>query len=317
MKRFLLVVVLGILLIPGCGDVSEKKEIIYIVHAGSLSIPFKEMAAEFEKKFPGIEVKLEAHGSRTCARQIIDLHRRFDVMGSADSDVIKNLLMPEYVDYCISFATNEMVIMYNDRSLYSEKINSNNWYSVLLKPDVQYGHSDPNSDPCGYRALLTWKLAEKHYEFPGLYERLRKKMPKKNMRSKEVDLIALLEANEVDYIFIYRSVAEQHGSKYTLLPDRINLKSEYYSEFYKSVSLNIAGKKQGEWIKKTGTPMVYGITVPNNAISPGWGIKFVEFVLGREGRDIMRKNGQPDIFPPVVDNYQKLPGVLKKFFNEI
>jgi molybdate/tungstate transport system substrate-binding protein len=291
-----------------------KKSEILVLHAGSLSIPFKEMAGAFMQKYPDIKVLLEAHGSRTCARQITDLHRQADVMGSADSTVIRSLLMPEYADFCIDFTTNEMVIMYTEKSKYADTITPDNWYESLLKPEVAYGHSDPNADPCGYRAVLTWQLAEKHYKKENLYNRLTKKMPEKNIRPKETDLIALLETGELDYIFIYRSVAEQHHAKYVMLPDEINLKSAELADFYKMATLKITGKKPGEWIEKKGAPMVYGVTLPKNALNPEGGTKFIDFILGKEGREIMKKNGQPEIIPPHVDNKEKLPEALKKYF---
>ncbi len=291
-----------------------KKSEILVLHAGSLSIPFKQMAKAFMQKYPDVTVRLEGYGSRTCARQITDLHREVDVMGSADSAVIRNLLMPEFSDFCIDFAGNEMVIMYTEKSKYAETIDSDNWYKNLLKPGVQYGHSDPNADPCGYRSKLTWQLAEKYYKKENLFNRLTEKMPKKNIRPKEVDLIAMLEAGELDYIFIYRSVAEQHRAKYVILPDEINLKSSAFADFYRTASLKITGKKPGEWIEKRGVPMVYGITLPKNAANPEGGATFIAFVLSKEGQEIMKKNGQPEIIPPVVDNKEKLPKALRKYF---
>jgi molybdate/tungstate transport system substrate-binding protein len=287
---------------------------VRILHAGSLSIPFRDVARAFMQKYPQYNVLMEAHGSRTCARQITDLKQEVDVMGSADSAVIRNLLIPEYADFCIDFTTNEMVIMYTGKSKFSDMIDGNNWYGILLNPGVEYGHSDPNADPCGYRAVLTWQLAEKHYKIEDLYQKLREKMPKKNIRSKETDLIALLETGELDYIFIYRSVAEQHHAKYVILPDEINLKSSQMAEFYKSAALKITGKKPGEWIEKRGTPMVYGVTIPKNAPNREGAVHFVSFLLGKEGQAIMKKNGQPQILPPVVDNKEKLPDELKKYF---
>jgi molybdate/tungstate transport system substrate-binding protein len=297
-------------------ETAETTGVIRVLHAGSLSIPFKEMAQAFMEKYPQYNVLLEAHGSRTCARQITDLKRQVEVMGSADSAVIKNLLMPEYADFCIDFTTNEMVIMYTPKSQYAEAIHADNWYEILLKPEVQYGHSDANADPCGYRAVLTWQLAEKHYKIEGLFNQLTEKMPAKNIRPKEVDLIALLEAGELDYIFIYRSVAEQHHARYVVLPDEINLKSAEWAEFYQTASVKITGKKPGEWIQKHGAPMVYGITMPKNAPNPEGGIQFISFVLGKEGQEIMKRNGQPEIIPPLVDNKEKLPEELKKYFKE-
>ena len=60
--------------------------------------------------------------------------------------------------------------------------------------------------------------------------------------------------------------------------------------------------------------MVYGITLPKNAPNPEGGAKFIAFVLSKEGQVIMKKNGQPEIIPPLVDNKEKLPNALKKFF---
>jgi molybdate/tungstate transport system substrate-binding protein len=315
MKKICLFLILPIIFINSFCKNTRKNEIL-VLHAGSLSIPFKEIAKNFMKKYPDVKVVLEAHGSRTCARQITDLERRIDVMASADTQVIKNLLMPEYADFSIDFTTNEMTIMYNEKSKYSGEINSKNWYKILLRPDIQYGHSDPNADPCGYRTILTWKLAEKYYKVPGLFKKLDENMPKKNIRPKEVDLIAMLEAYELDYIFIYKSVAFQHKAKYVILPDEINLKSPNLSDLYRSVSLKISGKKPGEFIEKKGAPMVYGITLLKNSLNPDWGKKFVEFLLDKEGQKIMRENGQPEMVNLEVDNYDKLPEILKKYFKK-
>lgn len=316
MKRiFILSIVLMLVLVTGCGkqDAPEPKE-INILHAGSLSIPFKEMAAAFTAKNPGYTVNLEGHGSRTCARQISDLGREIDIMASADSAVIRNLLMPEHAGFCIDFTTNEMALMFTQKSKFADEITAENWHEILLRPEVQYGHSDPNADPCGYRAILTMQLAEKHYLKENLFKLLKENMPEKNIRPKETDLIAMLEAGELDYIFIYRSVAQQHHSKYLTLPDEVNLKSADKAELYKTASIKITGKKPGEWIEKKGAPMVYGITIPKNAPNPEAAALFVAFVLGKDGQEIMKKNGQPEIIPPTVDNADKLPEALKSFF---
>jgi len=294
----------------------QSMQEIRVIHAGSLAVPFKHMADEFMKQYPAIVVKRESAGSRTCARKITELNSPADVMASADSAVIHTLLMPEYADYCIDFTFNEMVIMYREESRYSHEIDARNWHEIFLKEDVWYGHSDPNADPCGYRTILCWKLAEKHYEKPGLFDKLNENCPEKNIRPKEVDLLALLETGELDYIFIYRSVAEQHGGKFLLLPHEINLKSSELNHLYNQVSVKLSGKKPGEIIIRKGAVMVYGITVPKTAAHPELGVKFVSFVLGEKGRAVMKENGQPEIVPPQVDHFEKLPSELKSFFSE-
>ena len=316
LSKILIPLFLPLLLVLTGTDCRNEKEMeLNVIHAGSLSVPFRQAAQAFMEKYPAVKVKLESHGSVTCARRIIDLGQKVDVFGSADSAVIKKRLIPEHASYCIDFATNEMVIMYRPDSLYSKRINADNWYDILLNPDVEYGHSDPNSDPCGYRTLLSWQLAEIYYRHPGLHEDLQKNCPPANIRPKEVDLLALLETGELDYIFIYRSVAQQHEGLYLELPPEINLGSPNLTDHYRRASIQIQGKTPEEKIVREGAPMVYGLTVLNNTPNPDWAVRFAGFMLGPEGSRIMEKNGQPVLNPPRVDHFENLPEDLKKFVN--
>lgn len=302
---------LAVTLILFFGNCDSKQHILLVLHAGSLSVPFTKISESFMKENPGVLVKTEASGSRTCARKITELSVPADVMVSADSEVIRQLLMPSFADFCIDFSSNEIVIIYSPESIGSDRISDQNWPDILLAPQVQYGHSDPNSDPCGYRTLLCWQLAEKHYNRSGLFQLLDEARPMKNIRPKEVDLLALLDVRELDYVFIYRSVAEQHHYSYIVLPDEINLKSTAHESFYQEASVEITGSKPGEMIVRKGAPIIYGITIPRSVQSPQWAARFVAFVLGPKGRQIMEANGQKAFVPARVDNYNKLPELLK------
>lgn len=297
----------------GFPSLAENQGEVIIFHAGSLSIPLKQMAEAFNKQYPKVKVFREAAGSRVCARKITELKKPCDIMASADYAVIDTLLIPMFASWDIHFATNQLAIMYRPDSKYAKEINSSNWYKILLKKGVQYGHSDPNSDPCGYRTLLAWQLAEKYYKDPGLYKKLLANCPLQNVRPKETDLIALLQSGQLDYMFIYKSVCEQHHMPFVALPDQINLGSPAYANFYKQASLKISGKKPGTFIVQTGAPMIYGLTIPNNAPHRAWAIKFMAFILGPQGRAIMEKNGQQAIYPATVSgDAAKLPPELKQ-----
>jgi len=318
MKK-ILVFLFALILLVSCGkkETDTKKSPaekikLTVFHAGSLAKPFKEMKKAFEKQNPTVEILLEAAGSRACARKITDQKREADVMASADESVIRTLLFPEYADYCLNFVTNEMVIMYSDKSNRADEINPENWYEILTKNNVEYGHSEADKDPCGYRTLLVWQLAEKYYQKEALFPELQENCPEKNIRPKEVDLLAMLEAGELDYLFIYRSVAEQHHGKFITLPAEINLGTFTLKDYYSTATIELSGKKPGEKVTKKGAPMVYGITVPLNAPHKMWGTKFVEFILSSEGNKIMRKNGHPLITPAESFEYDKLPNNLKK-----
>jgi len=315
LKKTTLVLLLGFVFVCFIAFPSsaQNRGKVIIFHAGSLSIPFKQIAEAFNKKYPNVQVLREAAGSRICARKITDLKRRCDIMASADYSVIDTLLIPNYASWDIHFATNEMAIMYRPNSKYANEINSKNWYDILLKKGVEYGHSDPNADPAGYRSQLVWQLAEKYYKVPGLYKKLIAGCPLQNIRPKETDLIPLVEAGQLDYLFIYKSVCEQHHMPFVALPAQINLGSPAYADFYKQAMIRISGKKPGTFIEKKGAPMVYGITIPGNAPNKEWAIKFLAFVLGPQGRNIMEKNGQHAIYPVKLSgDSDQLPPAIKQ-----
>jgi len=305
-----------VLILPGCRNkASSKPKEVIIFHAGSLSIPFRELAETYEQKNQGIKLLLEPAGSLICARKITELKRPCDIMISADYKVIDNLLIPDYSDWSIRFATNEMVLAYSEKSRLSSDIDPENWFDIISSEKVIYSRSDPDSDPGGYRAVLTLKLAEKYYGREGLTETLLKK-DKNYIRPKEVDLIALLESNAVDYIFIYKSVALQHELKYVVLPREINLSDPRSDSLYNTVSLEVAGSYPGSKMKVTGEYINYSLTVLKNAPRMEEALDFVEFIISREGLEILRKNGQDPIIPLNTRQSDKIPGRLLKYINQ-
>ncbi len=315
-----LTVVAGILLAgrrPSSGAKGKEgpRELI-VFHAGSLSVPFGELSDLFSRKHPGVTVKAEAAGSRDTARKVSDLGRRCDVLGSADYRVVENLLMPELADFNIRFATNRMGIAYTDASRKAKEIGPENWPDVLLEPEVAFGRSDPDSDPCGYRTVMVFQLAERHYGRPGLAALLEEKDGARFIRPKETDLLALLEAGEIDYMFIYRSVARQHGLKFLDLPDDVNLGSADLADSYATAQVKVTGKEPGEFLTHVGEPIVYSVTIPKNAPSPDLAEQYVALLLSPEGRQIMDRNGQAPIVPPLTGEHDRLPAGLKPCFEQ-
>jgi molybdate/tungstate transport system substrate-binding protein len=294
----------------GGGEISGQ---LTIFHAGSLAVPFKQISEAFSREYPGVKVLREAAGSRACARKIADLNRACDVMASADFTVIDTLLIPEHADWNIKFAGNEMVIASRDDSPRAEQITVDNWYKVLLQKDIAFGRSDPNMDPCGYRTILLLKLAERFYCQPGLVADF---LPKdvRYIRPKEVDLLALLEAGAIDYIFIYRSVAEQHKLRILRLPDQINLSKSEFASVYETASVRLTGKTPGTFITRTARPIVYGVTIPKNAPNPQLAMVFLNFLLSADkGGAILENNGQRFVLPSVSTTFENLPEGLRGF----
>ena len=315
--RSLLFILSAIFLIPNNShsQTTMKQKELIIFHAGSLSLPMKQIAQEYEKRNPDTKVLLESSGSLVCARKVTELKKPCDIIASSDYFVINELLIPAYASWSIRFASNEIVIAYQDNSKYSKEINSDNWMKILEKKDVIYSRSDPDSDPCGYRSVLTFELAEKYYKTAGLAEKLLLKN-KEYIRPKEVDLVALLESNVVDYMIQYKSVAIQHGFKYIQLPKEINLSDPSKNNLYSMVSTEVAGNKPGVKMKITGDYINYSITILDNAPQKEEAINFIDFLLGPVGTAIFKKNGQEPLVPLIADPVMKLPPQLMKYFSK-
>jgi molybdate/tungstate transport system substrate-binding protein len=286
---------------------------LVIFHAGSLSVPMKEITAAFKKNHPEVNILMESAGSVECARKVTDLNKPCDILASADYKVIDNMLIPRYSDWNIKFISNEMSIVYTEKSRFSAQINLHNWYEILQKKEVAYGRADPDSDPCGYRSVMTMQLAEKYYNRPGLAAILTTK-DKNYMRPKEVDLLALLESQSVDYIFLYKSVAIQHNLKFLVLPAEVNLKDPDFTSLYNTAVVLINGKEPGKKVAMKGEPMIYGVTLINSAPNKPVALAFLQFMLSKNGGiKIFEKDGQPSVIPQKNPNFDKLPEQLKSF----
>ena len=313
MIRLFSILAILTLSLAGCWNNSgSKADEIIIFHAGSLSVPFKQLADEYEKNNPGIKILMEPAGSLVCARKITELKKPCDIIASADYFVIDQMIVPQYASWSIRFATNEIVIAYNERSKYSDEINSQNWMNILLRDDVIYARSDPDADPCGYRSVLAFKLAEKYYWKPGLADKLQLK-DRSYLRPKEVDLIALIEANAIDYMFQYKSVALQHNLKFIELPDEINLGNPQMNDIYSKTSLEIAGSKPESTMKVRGEYISYSLSVLKDAPNSRKAIDFVAYIISPAGMEIFRKNGQEPIVPFTTEQPGLIPDKLKKY----
>jgi len=296
MNYKVLLILLLILTAYSCSYKNSVADKIIIFHAGSLAVPFMDLANEFKKEHPNVEFFIETSGSLQAARKITELNKECDILAVADYLIIDNLLIPKYAESNNVFATNEMIIAYNNKSKYKDSIEHINWYDLVLKEDVIIGRSEPNLDPCGYRTIFLFKLSDFFYNKAYLSEELiTKKLTV--IRPKEVDLLALLETNNIDYLFIYKSVAQQHNLQYILLPDEINLSNSDLEDYYSKVSLTVTGAKQGETVDIIGSSIVYSYCIPKTVQNMELALDFLSFLKNPEkGGKILERNGMKAVY---------------------
>lgn len=323
MRNRIIVFTLALLLIlsqvAGCAEAATTGEelsgTLPIFNAGSLTIPFAQISEDFNKLHPEVEILAEGAGSATTIRKVTELGKECGVIASADYLLIPELMFTEYADWYMIFASNQMCLAYTDQSQFADETDGDNWYEILQREGVTYGRSDPDQDPCGYRTLMVWQLAEDCYNQSGIYDKLYE-AEGDLMRPKSVALIALLESGDLDYAFEYSSVAKQHNLKYVELPAEINLSDVNFEDFYAQAEVEIAGKEPGEKIVMMGKPIVYGVTIPRNFPHQELAIAWVDFLLSEQGMDIIEANYQTPIIPAKTNDASKLPGELRKYVAE-
>lgn len=313
-KVFIFLIAVTLLAMTASLGFAAPKGKVIVFHAGSLSVPFEKIEKDFEALHPEIDILREAGGSTKLARMISEVGKKADIMASADYKVIDNTLVPGFTDWNVRFATNQLVLCYTQTSRFADTVTADNWYEILAKDGVVWGHSDPNLDPCGYRSLMVLKLAEKFYNLDGLYDKLIANRPLKNVRPKSEELVNLLKTGNMDYAWEYLSVAVQHGLEYIVLDDHINLGNYRYDPFYKQAEVEVTGTAPGTFITRTGQSVTYGITMIKNSPNPEAAELFLAYLLSPEGGlKTLEEMGQPPFIPSLVPSEAMkaaLPGTI-------
>lgn len=313
-----------------------------IYHAGSLSAPLSDAEKAFEASHLNVDIQREAYGSADAVKQVKDLKRPGDIVAVADYDLIDKRMIPDHADWNLQFARGELVIVYSNESKYKSQINGQNWYQIFRKPDVKFGLSDPNADPCGYRSVMLFQLAESFYNDDNIFDDLIAQntamtsetngtgfviyapsnlnpTSKVMIRPKEVDLMQAIESGNLDYLIIYKSIAEQHrnsGARFIELPEKLNLKYARYESEYKQISL-VQNSDTDKSKTVTLKPIVYGITVVKNSKQMELALEFVRMMITNEGIDILKKNFQEPITPAVSTvDLSKIPDMLRPYVKQ-
>lgn len=273
---------------------------LVVYNAGSLAAPFRDLLQAFAARHPGVRTMQESSGSLEAARKLTELGKVPDVLGVADYLVIPKLLIPGHATWYVSFARNAMVLIHSSRSIGANEIHAGNWQDVLRRPGVRTGRSDPALDPNGYRTLLALQLAEAQLRQPGLAASLLAAMPVRWMRPKEADLVALVQAGELDYAWSYRSIAVTGRMPFVSLPPEVDLSDPRREEWYAQASVRLPGPRlsSADSITVGGEPIVYALTIPTRAEHRVVAEAFVRFVLSAEGRAIVERNGLTMLTPP-------------------
>lgn len=233
-------------------------------------------------------------------------------LGTADivalpAELFSQGLMPKRTTWYVPFARDRIVLAYRDSSRGAATIDSTNWWKVLRRRGVRVGRVDPAGDAAGYRTLLVMQLAESHYRQPKLAATLRRVSPAAPVLPNDAALVAALDSLDLDYIWTNESTARAAHLRYLRLPPEIDLGEPADSALYAMAEVVVpraatdtvrrdvtrdtaragVSSSTSDTVRLRGTPIVYGISILNDAPSPRHAERFLRYLLSGDGRRVL------------------------------
>ena len=295
--RYLAPVILLLAIISsGCAEKKLSKTTIFM--AAGLTPVVEAIIPDAEKKL-GTRIVAEPSGTQIACRKISDLGRRCDILISADEKLFRELL-PDKTDFRLDFATDEIVLAFGKRAKSADETEKD-WAKTLFEKDVRIGRGDENLCPVGYRTLMLWQLQEKISDMTGFSEKLKSKSSK--VVDDAMQLTPLLKTGEIDYAFLYRSMCIAQDIRHMRLDKKVNMGdiSMDYSSAYVKLS-------NGRILK--GAPVIFSLSIPNNAENADSARAFVRYMLADRTAVLKAKgftpvkpsfHGKKDLFAPFAD----------------
>lgn len=255
---------LGAILWLSSVQLSLAEDTVNVFYAGSLvNLMEHGIGPAFEKatddKFRGY-----GGGSNALANQIKGKLRQGDVFISANPRVNADLMGAsngDWVSWYIAFAQSPLVIGYNPSSRFAADFKTKPWYQVLSEPGVRIGRTDPKLDPKGVLTLQLMQKAEAFYNSPELSQHVLGRPDNPAQVLPEETLVGLLQSGQLDVGFFYSTETVDAKIPAIDLPAEITPRA------------------------------VYTVTVLHNSPNPAGANQFVSFLLGDQGREVLKEHG--------------------------
>jgi molybdate/tungstate transport system substrate-binding protein len=200
---------------------------------------------------------------------------------------------PQYLgsvssDWAIGFASDQMVIAYNNATSASQAVREgraaessnattdwNTFFTSLTSGVVKLGISDPVADPAGLRGWLVLEAAG--YLYSGgnqsVYTSELLKTGSNVTGASAAALVAPLQSDQIQFLFIYKSAAVSDHLNFIALDGHINLGDSSLGTFYSKFSYTDSAGTT------TGSPIILCVTVPVSSTNPSDAILFVKYVV--------------------------------------
>ena len=262
---------------------------VSVLYAGSLvNLMERDVGPAFSKA-SGDQFRGYAGGSNKIANEIKGELRRGDIFISANPKVNDQLLGTangDWVRWYVLFAESPLVIGYSPSSRVAADFKNKQWYKVLSEPGIKIGRTDPKLDPKGAFTVELLQRAEEYYKQPSLFERVLGGSDNPAQVLPEEVLVGRFQSGELDVAFFYSTEASDAKIKYLELPAEVAPKARYTA------------------------------SILRNAPNPTGAQDFLVFLLGTQGRGLLRQHGLDLLRPVFTGDLQLVPVPVKSLVDK-
>nr|WP_256737607.1 extracellular solute-binding protein [Pseudomonas sp. dw_358] len=285
-------------LLLAASTASLAAEDFRVAYAGSMGVVMDKFIGPAFASQQHVNYQGQGEGAYGLAKLLAAGKATANVFVSITPGPIKVLEKAGLVDEAVPVASTRMVIAYNPKSQFAAALAASNqanpvtpWWQVLKQPGLKFGRTDARTDPQGQNILLTFMLAEKYYNQPGLSDAVLGAVENPSQVYAEGGLLTRLQAGQLDAASGYESATRSAHLPYVSLPDEINLSNPAYAkDWYDTVILTLTGSA-GLPQMFTAQPLVFYAAVLKNAPDPKQAQAFVDFLRSDQGQALFSQNG--------------------------
>jgi len=268
-------------------DASSRQIEIFV--EDSLLPSINAVADKFKAINPGYRITLEPSSAKMAVRKIMDMGRVPDILLTRGIYLLQTEnLVPDYSPFFIQFARDRIVLAYTSASAGGADVNADNWDTLLAQGKAVFGRVARDSDPLGVytdfmAAIMTSSSLWKN---PSAAKAWNSAFPPATQRIDALDLVRQLETGNLDYAFIYASLAQSHRLKSLEIPEPANLGTEsmaWETSRDGSVDLKVSGRR----FRVPASPAYAVACVMNESTHPGASTAFIRFLV-QDGQPFLR-----------------------------
>jgi len=262
---------------------------LQVAYAGSMGSMMDGAIRPAVAQALGADLQGRAQGSTGLATLIAAGSIRPDVFISVTPGPMRTVIAAGKTDRAIPIARTEMVIAYSPNSQFAAELakcadaGAKPWWQILQTPGLRFGRTDPNTDPQGLNIIFTMQLAADYYHQPDLVDRILGSQINSQQIFMEPQLMARLQAGQLDAGSAYRTQPDSFELPFVTLPSEINLGDAAMESAYKTATVTLNGKTLHP------APLIFYAAVLKDAPHPESAARFVNWLRGSAARAIFAK----------------------------